>query len=422
MLFWVICGALVILVAGSILAPFWLGRGVAEDDPAAYDMQVYRDQLREVDRDLQRGVIGADDAAQLRTEIGRKVLDADRRMGASGVRAGAAHAVWAVAVLAVILAGVAWIYQRDGAPGMADLPLADRFAAAERSYATRPSQAEAEAAATAANTAAAPDAAQPDADFAALMDQLRATVAQRPDDPEGLALLARNEARLGNLAAARKAQDRLVEVRGDDASAQDLAELAALMVEQAGGLITAEAEALIARALALDPRNPQARYMAGLLHAQNGRPDRTFPIWARLLADGPPDAPWIAPIRATITELAWLAGQPDYQPPEAAMPALPEQATPGLAGPDADQIAAAEDMTPEDRQAMIEGMVQRLESRLATEGGTPEEWARLIGSLVQIGNTDHAAAIWSEAQARFAAYPDALATVKAAAKAAGLTQ
>ena len=81
MLFWLICGALVILVAGSILAPFWLGRGVAEDDPAAYDLQVYRDQLREVDRDLQRGVIGADDAAQLRTEIGRKVLDADRRMG-----------------------------------------------------------------------------------------------------------------------------------------------------------------------------------------------------------------------------------------------------------------------------------------------------------------------------------------------------
>ena len=414
MLFWLICGALVVLVAGSILAPFWRGRRLAEDDPAAYDLQVYRDQLREVDRDLQRGVIGADDAAQLRTEIGRKVLDADRRMGQGGERGGAAHAVWAVAVLAVILIGAGLIYQRDGAPGMADLPLADRFAAAERSYATRPSQAEAEAQAATANTAPATDAPAPDADFAALMDQLRATVAQRPDDPEGLALLARNEARLGNLAAARKAQERLVEVRGDDASAQDLAELAALMVEQAGGLITAESEALIARALALDPRNPQARYMVGLLHAQNGRPDRTFPIWARLLADGPPDAPWIAPIRATITELAWLAGQPDYQPPEAAMPSLP--------GPDAEQMAAAEDLTPEERQQFIAGMVQRLESRLATEGGTPEEWARLIGSLVQIGNADHAAAIWSEAQSRFAAYPDALATVTAAAAAAGLTE
>ena len=41
---------------------------------------VYRDQLREVDRDVTRGVLTQTEAERLRTEIGRKILDADRAM------------------------------------------------------------------------------------------------------------------------------------------------------------------------------------------------------------------------------------------------------------------------------------------------------------------------------------------------------
>ena len=71
---------------------------------------------------------------------------------------------------------------------------------------------------------------------------------------------------------------------------------------------------------------------------------------------------------------------------------------------------------------MVEGMVAQLESRLASQGGTPEEWARLISSLVVIGNADHARAIWSEAQTRFAAQPEALEIVRRAATDAGFDE
>ncbi|MDP5307511.1 c-type cytochrome biogenesis protein CcmI [Paracoccus spongiarum] len=417
-MFWIICAVLVLAVAAAVLGPVWRARGAAGDSlpAAAYDLRVYRDQLREVDRDLERGVIGAEDAARLRTEIGRKVLEADRRLDDPGTGArGHAGPLAALAMLAA-LAGAVALYLREGAPGAPDLPLAGRIAAAERAYADRPSQAAAEAAAAAdAGTSARQPAPDPDPSYVALVEELRKAMARNPDDPQGLALLATSEMRLGNLAAARDAQQRLVDLRGDEARADELMQLAALMMEAAGGLITPEAEAYLARSLRADPALPQSRYLLGMLQLQNGRPDRAFPIWRRLLEEGPPTAPWIAPIRATIADLAWLAGQPDYTPPEA-------PAAPALPGPDAEAMAAAEDMTPEERQQMIAGMVERLEARLAENGGTPEEWARLISALAVMGRADHAGKIWAEAQDRFAQSAEALAPIRAAAQAAGLVE
>ncbi|MFV0300024.1 MAG: c-type cytochrome biogenesis protein CcmI [Paracoccus sp. (in: a-proteobacteria)] len=413
MLFWFFCAILVVIVALAILAPVWRARGeTGAESAAAYDLQVYRDQLREVERDLTRGVVGTDEAERLRREIGRKVLEADRRAAEDrpAARGGGAGGIAAALALIAVLGGAVWLYQREGVPGMPDLPLAARIDAAEAAYDSRPSQAEAEAGAPPL------DRGEIDADYAALIEQLRAAVAKTPDDPQGLALLSMHETRLGNLDAAIAAQRHLIEVKGAEASAHDHAMLASQLVEAAGGLITPEAEAEIARVLRTEPRNAQARYMLGLLQAQNGRPDRAFPIWRDLLEEGPPDAPWIPPIRAAIPDLAWLAGQPDYLPPE------PAGAMPALPGPDADAMAAAEGMSEADRQQMIAGMVDRLEARLASQGGSPEEWARLIGALTVLGKRDHAAEIWGEAQTRFAAQPEALDVVRKAATEAGLAE
>ncbi|WP_207102129.1 c-type cytochrome biogenesis protein CcmI [Paracoccus shandongensis] len=401
-MFWIICAATTIVVGLAIIAPLLRGGRMAAEPTAAFDLRVYRDQLREVERDLERGVIAPEEALRLRTEIGRKVLDADRRLAQAETGGTGGRGLLALALLALLFAGAAALYLREGQPGRDDLPIARRIADAQRVYENRPSQAEAEA------RAPAPVVPDVPADFAALIAQLREAVAKNPDDPQGLALLATNEIRLGNLAAARDAQARLVALQGEEASAGDLVRLAALMIEAAGGLITPEAEAVLARALTKDPAHPQARYLLGMLQLQNDRPDRAFPIWRRLLEEGPEDAPWIAPIRTAIADLAWLAGQPDYTPP--------------MPGPDADAVAAAQDMTPEQRQEMIAGMVSQLEARLADQGGTPEEWARLISSLVVIGNTDHARDILTEAQTRFASQPEALEIVRQAADQAGLAE
>lgn len=404
-MFWIICAALAGVVATAIAAPLLRRPGAAADEPAAaYDLRVYRDQLREVDRDQERGVIDAADAARLRVEIGRKVLAADRAVQRAGGTRRGAGGVAALAVLTVVLGGAFLLYHRLGQPDRPDEPIALRIAEAQARYDDRPTQAQAEARAPAAGKPAV------SAEDMALIERLRQAADQHPDDLRGQELLARYEQSLGNLVAAKQAQARVVAIKGDTATAPDYADLADLTARAAGGIITAEAEAAINQAGALDASNPQARFLAGFLQVQSGRPDRAFPIWAALLAEGHRDAPWYQFVRGGITDLAWFAGEPNYTPPE-------ETALPG---PDADAMAAAADMTPDERRAMIEGMVKGLENRLATQGGTPEEWARLIGALAVMEQKDRAGAILAEARQRFAQAPEALAVVNAAADKAGL--
>lgn len=405
-MFWILTAAMTAMVAAAILRPFLRGGATVAAPAAAYDLGVYRDQLREVDRDVARGVLTETEAERLRVEIGRKILDADRAMARQAAPRTPGGGRWiAAGLLVAVLAASGALYWRLGNPALPDLPLAQRIAEADGRLAALPAQAEAEA------RAPGRPAVQPDPGYLRLIEQLRAAVAQRPDDARGLALLAEHEARLGNLAAARQAQERLIALRGADAAPLDHARLAALMIEAAGGVVSAEARGQIEAALRIDPSDGQARYLRGLMYAQNDRPDVAFGIWRDLLESGPADAPWAAPIRRLIPDLAWLAGHPDYQPPEAAS-ALPD--------PDAQALAAAGDMTPEQQQQMIAGMVQNLETRLATQGGTPEEWARLVTSLVRIGNEPHAREILAEARTRFAPTPDALAVIDAAAAEVGL--
>ena len=71
-MFWILAAALTAIVALAILAPIRRGRADGRAEPAAaYDLRVYRDQLSEVENDLERGVIQPEDAQRLRAEIGR---------------------------------------------------------------------------------------------------------------------------------------------------------------------------------------------------------------------------------------------------------------------------------------------------------------------------------------------------------------
>ena len=400
--FWISATAMVLMV-GLVLAQALrqAARGGALDERAA-DLAVYRDQLAEVDQDEKRGVLAPTEAERLRLEVQRRLLEADRR-GGSAV-AMAPGSFWlAAGVVVVALLGAVAIYTRDlGQPGYRDLPLSQRLAAADQAYAERPSQAEAEA--------AQPAYVEPegiDPELAALIGQLRTAVASRPDDLQGHVLLAQNEARLGNFAAARVAQEAVVRIKGDAVTAGDLAFLAHLMIGAAGGLVTPEAEAVLKRCLHIDPTDGWGRYYSGLMFAQIGRPDRTFALWEPLLRQAPQDAAYLPPIRAMIEDVAAAAGVPF---------------TPETSGPSAEEVAAASQMSEADRGEMIRTMVAGLEERLTSQGGPVEDWAKLVTSLGVLGETDRARAAYEAAQAAFEGKPGELAALKAAAEQAGVAE
>ena len=238
--FWIIIGALALGV--SVILALALLRGRAGAVPAAaYDLHVYRDQLKEVDRDLARGIIPETEAERARTEVSRRLLAADAELRAETSRAGKGNRgniSIVLGLLAMVLGGSLALYGQLGAPGYGDLPLETRLAASDQARAERLNQAEAEAQAP-----ARPPAPEAAADYLALMEKLRETVRDRPDDLRGLRLLVRNEAALGNVAAAYAAQKEVIRVKGPKANADDHALLADLMIAAAGGYVSTEAEA-----------------------------------------------------------------------------------------------------------------------------------------------------------------------------------
>lgn len=389
------------------VAVFWLISRALRTVPLVNDnpsLRVYRDQLAEVDRDLARGVISGDEAARIRVEVSRRVLDAGRQSDLAVYKPSAQAPVASAVVGGALLAAVAGYYWL-GAPGYPDLPLASRLDRAQAAYDSRPDQAQAEA------VAPAPLLAEADAAFMDLMDKLRAAIVARPDDMAGLALLARNEASLGNYVAARTAQQHLVGLKGSAATAEDHETLAQMMIAAAAGFVSPQAEAELITALQLDANRGLARYFSGLMFAQTGRPDRTFALWQPLLAEGPQDALWIGPIRAQIEDVAMMAGVKFT---------LPDAKGPDAKGPDAAAIAAADDMAPEDRQAMIEGMVAQLQDRLDSQGGPVDDWVKLINALFVLKETDRAQAAILTAETAFAGNLEALNKIAEAVSAAAI--
>ncbi|MBJ3761942.1 c-type cytochrome biogenesis protein CcmI [Maribius pontilimi] len=400
-MFWAIATGLALLVLLPIVVALVRGDGAGAADA---DLAIYRDQLAEIDRDLDRGLLAEDEAERTRLEVQRRLLEADRAAHDAPRRAPpwARYGLAGLATL-VVGGGALAIYLAIGAPGYRDLPLKTRIALAEDTRERRPSQQAAEEQAA----PLMPPPAELEPEFAQLMADLRQVMEQRPDDTDGFRLLARNEAAAGNFRAARAAQERLVSLLGDDAQPEDLAVLAELMVLAAGGFVTNEAESVIDRALTADPANGRALYYKGLSLAQIGRADQAFALWRGLLERGPETAPWVAPIRQQIGDLATRAGV-RYDPPAPAR------------GPSAEDVDAAAAMSAEDRAAMIGNMVSGLSQRLATEGGPSSDWAQLIVALGVLGETERAQAILGEARQVFAESAGDLARIDEAAERAGL--
>lgn len=416
--FWLPAAALTLMALG--LAALGLLRGARADTADApeerRELRIYADQLREIERERERGLIDPAEAERLRLETARRLLDADRAL--AGLPAGQAprgmrRLSLALIPLAAVLGAV--IYASRGVPFYPDRPLAARHAEAANLRAARPGQAELVAAWAASPLREADP--EPDPDFVALMEQLRAALASRPLDLTGHQLLAQNEARLGRFPEAAQAQARVVALLpAGTPSEQEVAERirhVQFLIAAAGGLVSPEAEDELEAILRRDPQNGFARFFVGVMFEQTGRPDLTFQIWRRLLDDSPPDAPWVPDLRAGLEPLAALAGVRYTLPPEAAM---------GLRGPSAEDIEAAGEMDADERAAMIGGMVEGLSARLAAQGGPPADWGRLIQALSVLGQTERARAIWTEARLVFADDAPALAQIAAAARAGGLDE
>lgn len=358
--FYIVAGVLALLTGLALAWPLLRGRRAAASREAR-EAALYRDQLAEIERDLARGTLSAAEAESARAEVSRRLLAAAQRAEAAPAPGAApARLSRALAVLALAAAPALGLVVSLG------LGTPERAGEMRVPADLRLSQAEAEALVP----AEAPEPPAELAEYAGLIGRLEKVMEQRPGDVQGLELLASGYVRLGRYAEGWRAYQRLIEAAGEAADAAQYAAMGEAMVLAAGGYVSPEAEAALAAALAREPELPIARYYQALAAAQEGRIDEAIAAWERLAAETPADAPWAGFLDRTLTEARALRD--------------------GAPGPSAAEMAAAEALSAEDRAAMVEGMVARLEARLTSEGGAPEEWLRLMRAYVQLDRREDA--------------------------------
>lgn len=374
---WFAVAALSVFAALSVAVPLLSRRPIRAPSRRQLDLRIYREQLAEVDRDVERGLLGAGEAEAARTEVKRRMLaaaeGADPAAGeeARGDAPSPAHRRRLAAGALVLAAPIAAVglYLVVGAPGEAEGPTAGNDAVVD-----------------VADTMTAEEA------VAALARALES----RSNDVEGWALLGRSYVGMQRFTEAVAALGRahaLAPDRPDIAAAYGEAQVAA-----AEGRVTDDARFVFTEVLATDPREPRARFYLGLAKAQAGDVEGALQDWVDLVALSPADAPWLASVREQIGRAAGELGvDVAALAPSAEAEALGAAPTAPRLG--AGDVDAAQEMTPEDRARMIRQMVERLAARLEAEPDDREGWLRLARAYDVLGEADKAA----EARARAAA-------------------
>jgi cytochrome c-type biogenesis protein CcmH len=310
-----------------------------------------------------------------------------------------------VSILVILGLGGSVIYQEFGAPGYANISQNQRIKNADKLIKGRATQEQ-----LLALRIDEPSLITPEGNYGELVQKLRRKVADRPTDLEGLKLLTGIETKIGNIDEAVKSQRQLLQLLGNNASDLDFFNYADLLINQVDGVVSPQADKALRSALKINPQNGGAKYYIGLMLAQNDRPDLALRLWKQLLNKDDMVSPWVPLIRADIERLAILAGDTKFELP--AIKSLP--------GPTSKDIENASEMSEGERKEMIQGMVSRLSERLSTEGGSPNEWARLINALGILGEFENANSVWVEAKTIFKGSPNALKILRDVADTIGL--
>lgn len=356
----------------AVLLPLTARTGTVSAD-TSHDLEVYRDQLAELDRDLVRGLIKPAEAEQARAEIGRRILQLDRNEPASNAKSGPATFVRIVAAAAVLAVPVlSWgLYAGLGSPDLPSQPLSSRLA-------KNPAESSVDE----------------------LVARAEAHLAADPSDGRGWDVLAPIYLRMQRFDDAASAYRHAIRLEGSTAARQ--AGLGEAIANVSGGVVSAEAQAAFEAALKIEPTNPKARFYLAMALMQEGRKQEAASAWQAMLVDLPPDSPWHG---AVTQALASAGGQPADS-----------------AGPDASDVAAASAMNAQDRDAMIEGMVAGLDEKLKQNPRDQEGWMRLIRSYMVLGRHDQARNALDRGVAAFGAASDEATKLTAFATSLGLSE
>ena len=285
------------------------------DSRGSHEAAVYRDQLKEIERDLARGLIASGDAQAARREVERRLLKAaTAETEPAPAPAAPRRGRLVVAAAAVLIPALTLgLYLDLGAPELPDRPLAARQQELAQGEAP---------------------------DVQAMVARLEARLRDQPGDVEGWLMLGRSRSALGDEPAAVEAYRKAQGLAPENPAM--LIGLGQSLVGTAGGVVTPEAKGLFERAQKAGVADPRAGFYLGLAAAQAGDGHRALDTWRQLLAGAPADAPWRQQVEEAVRSTARDLGI-DPEAVLAQIPAAggPTRARPGRDGSGGPDVARA---------------------------------------------------------------------------------
>jgi cytochrome c-type biogenesis protein CcmH len=289
-LFWLICAGLVAIALAFVL-PSLLERAPndsGEDERKQANVDVYRDQLSELDADLRNGIISPEQFQQDREEIERRLLDdlatADEGSQKETKRAGDRRPAYAIAL---------------GIPAVAValyLLIGNSAALSGAATTTLPAQ----------------SAIGPPVDRQMSQQQIGTNVAalakrleQNPGDAEGWVMLARSYMTLEKYSDATNAYAKAAALKAEDADL--LADQAFATAMANGRQLKGEPYELIKKALRIDPRNAKALDLAASAEFQAKNYEKAIDYWQEVLKMTPADSELAGRLAQNILEAKSLS-------------------------------------------------------------------------------------------------------------------
>ena len=265
-------GALLVLGLAFVVVPLLSTPRRAAAGRTAEIASLYRQQLAELERDRETGLLAPEQYEPAAAELKRRMLrDAAPGAPAGQETTGARRLPrWALPVVigvAMPLAAVS-LYLQLGAPQALNPPASREQFTAQ--------------------------------DIEAMIERLAARMKQTPDDVRGWTMLGRSYLMLGRYAESAQAYERALALSPEDLDL--LTSLAAALRAADPGASAGRVAALAARALAIDPDHPGALAFAGIAAYDSGEYRAAIGHWERLRPLLPADSELAATIRERLSE------------------------------------------------------------------------------------------------------------------------
>jgi len=370
MFIWLIFAVLTALVLVVLLTPFYKAR-LGSRSRSAFDREVYGDQLAEVDADLERGLLGVEEAAAARIEISRRLLSArempeDETGSASSDETSDLQAsqlkfrnmaYWATVIIVPALSLVGYLKL-----GRVDLPGQPHAARFEKSIENQK--------------------------ISVLISRVEERLALRPNDGRGWAVIAPVYMRQGRFDDAANAYGRALSLLGE--KPEYLTGMAEALISANRGIVPDSARAAYEKVLAKDKSDLRARFRLAQAMEQDGKLEDAAEQYRELMLIGDPESPW----RKLVGDRLAVVNEQMSGGGGGSTAVRPR-------GPSQSDIRAAGAMSARDRSSMINSMVARLAARLKEDGDDFGGWMQLINAHVVLGKMDAAKSALTSARKQF---------------------